>query len=159
MIQAVGKIKRTSAQGQRRLPAAVPAIGPGDCLQGWGRCVLDCEKGHIFWVDSERIQRDLSGRVRVVAGGISGVDWLADNVYWHSVGVSAGQLPEIRADTQRGYMYFADNGANPRIIRTRLDGSEMEEFVVSTARTWEGPSSPSPWACPTTATRRRTSGS
>ncbi|XP_012944048.1 low-density lipoprotein receptor-related protein 1 [Aplysia californica] len=119
------------------------------------------KKGYIYWVDSDRrlisrIKRDLSGRETVVSEGISGaeslaVDWIGDNVYWTDQGHGTIEVAKldgskryvlmheniekpgsIKLHPTKGYMYFADRGSYPRIVRARLDGSEREDFVVST---------------------------
>ncbi|CAL1537092.1 unnamed protein product [Lymnaea stagnalis] len=119
------------------------------------------DNGHIYWVDSDlrlisRIKRDLSGREVIVSQGISGaeslaVDWIAGNIYWTDQGHNTIEVIRLNGSQRhvvlhedidkprsiavhpaKGYLYFANGGVSPKIVRTRLDGSERVDFVSST---------------------------
>ncbi|XP_076445601.1 prolow-density lipoprotein receptor-related protein 1-like [Babylonia areolata] len=113
----------------------------------------------IYWVDTtartiSRIKRDLSHRQTIVNKGISGVesvavDWVAGNIYWTDRGHDVIQVAKLNGNNRfviihdqmekpraiavhptLGYLFFSDWGTYPRIVQTRLDGSERVDFIA-----------------------------
>ncbi|KAL8579462.1 hypothetical protein ACOMHN_026827 [Nucella lapillus] len=117
------------------------------------------EEDLIYWVDTtartiSRIKRDLSHRQTIINKGISGVesvavDWVAGNIYWTDRGHDVIQVAKLNGSNSfvvihdqmekprsiavhptQGYLFFSDWGSYPRIVRTRLDGSERIDFIA-----------------------------
>ena len=119
---------------------------------------------NIYWVDSQartiqRIRRDLTNREVLINTGILSVegvavDWIAGNMYWTDSGQNCIEVSrlngshryvvvhsdednpkDIVVDPVNGYMYWTVFGNEPKIKRSRLDGTD-QTVLVNISEPW-----------------------
>ncbi|XP_033629378.1 low-density lipoprotein receptor-related protein 1-like isoform X2 [Asterias rubens] len=119
---------------------------------------FDAANNFIYWVDTSsheisRIHRDHTSREVLVSGGLGrveglAIDWIAGNMYWTDQQLDVIEVARVNGtyrhtlisenlDKPRsivvhpvmGYLFWGDWGTEPKIERSRLDGSNRTTII------------------------------
>ncbi len=114
-----GEVKRSNLDGSTIEVLVV--IGTG----GLGGIDLDLEAGKIYWTNSGALPRNIS-RANLDGTEVEGIVQTTSTFFFQPHGIAL--------DVEGGKMYWSDGGINARILRSNLDGSDVEDPVTGLTR-------------------------